>query len=275
MPVSNLKQTRDPRHFTICTILLLSALGPGALIGQDHELVPNPGFEVVSIRENTSSEGWSLRFSRNGLNAKNVTLKTLLQEAFGVYDDQLWAGSPAWIGTRQFDIQARFDPTVFAQPNLVERRQMLQELLRTRFQLRVHRDEKKEAVFFLRVRKGGPALPQPNNGSPEQDIAYGTMCNILTSRSGVLQLRSCSMGDLAFQLSTVDEIDRTVLDRTDIKGRFDLELKWSRPSGETQRETLFPSIFTALREQLGLELKSGQAERERIVIDKVSMPSPN
>jgi len=83
------------------------------------------------------------------------------------------------------------------------------------------------------------------------------------------------MGDLAFQLSTVDEIDRTVLDRTDIKGRFDLELKWSRPSGETQRETLFPSIFTALREQLGLELKSGQAERERIVIDKVSMPSPN
>jgi uncharacterized protein (TIGR03435 family) len=83
-------------------------------------------------------------------------------------------------------------------------------------------------------------------------------------------------------------VDRPVLDHTGLTGRFDISLKWTpdeiaaahtaapgdpAPSGAPK--DLGPSIFTAVREQLGLELKSTKGPVPILVIDSVERPSEN
>jgi uncharacterized protein (TIGR03435 family) len=64
-------------------------------------------------------------------------------------------------------------------------------------------------------------------------------------------------------------------------GAFDVDLKWNpdevtagnattTPSADT-----FPSIFTALQEQLGLKLESSRGPVEVLVIDRAERPSEN
>jgi uncharacterized protein (TIGR03435 family) len=38
---------------------------------------------------------------------------------------------------------------------------------------------------------------------------------------------------------------------------------------------MYPSLFTAVKEQLGLKLEATEAEVDVVVIDSVSMPTPN
>jgi uncharacterized protein (TIGR03435 family) len=66
------------------------------------------------------------------------------------------------------------------------------------------------------------------------------------------------------------ELHRPVIDRTGLAGTFDIHLEWTpdpAPDGL--------SIFTALREQLGLRLDSARAPAEMIVIDRAEKPSEN
>jgi len=86
------------------------------------------------------------------------------------------------------------------------------------------------------------------------------------------------------------QLQRTVLDKTGLTGKYDLELTWTPdqgadpmfkgPEGSPQRgdaapDSSGPSIFTALQEQLGLRLQSAKGPVETLVIDHVEMPSEN
>jgi uncharacterized protein (TIGR03435 family) len=74
----------------------------------------------------------------------------------------------------------------------------------------------------------------------------------------------------------------TVLDKTGLAGLFDIKLKFAReqspsdagaPSAAT--DPAEASLFTAIREQLGLKLESGKAPVDVLVIDHVERPSEN
>jgi len=67
-------------------------------------------------------------------------------------------------------------------------------------------------------------------------------------------------------------VGRTVVDRTGISGRVDLALNWA-PEGVT--DSTAPSIFTAVREQLGLKLESTRGPVDVLVIDAAEMPAPD
>jgi uncharacterized protein (TIGR03435 family) len=59
---------------------------------------------------------------------------------------------------------------------------------------------------------------------------------------------------------------RPVTDQTGLAGEFDVDLTWSPDL----------SIFTALKEQLGLKLEGGRTMvQDSIVIDRVERPSEN
>ena len=63
---------------------------------------------------------------------------------------------------------------------------------------------------------------------------------------------------------------RPVVDRTGLAGTFDIELEWAAsPDADG------PSIFTALREQLGPKLESTRAFVDVLVIDSVQRPTEN
>jgi len=72
----------------------------------------------------------------------------------------------------------------------------------------------------------------------------------------------------------LDSVDRTVLDKTGLIGKYDFTLRWAplETSGDASQA---PSIFTAMQEQLGLRLESGKGPIEILVIDHVEKPSEN
>jgi uncharacterized protein (TIGR03435 family) len=70
--------------------------------------------------------------------------------------------------------------------------------------------------------------------------------------------------------------DRPVVDRTGLTGTYDLKLEatpeWRIDSNPDPNEV---SIFTAVKEQLGLKLEAQKAMIEILVIDRVEKPSAN
>ena len=91
-----------------------------------------------------------------------------------------------------------------------------------------------------------------------------------------------TMSDLANSLARVT--NRIVMDRTNLRGRFDIDLQFNpeglpglalpdrdRPAAIDDR----PSIFTALQEQLGLRLESTRGTVDVLVIDHAEPPLPD
>jgi uncharacterized protein (TIGR03435 family) len=87
-----------------------------------------------------------------------------------------------------------------------------------------------------------------------------------------------------------NELHHTVIDKTGLTGKYDLELTWTQDQGsdpmfkgtdgaqqraDAAPDASGPSIFTALQEQLGLKLQSTKGPVETLVIDHVEMPSEN
>jgi uncharacterized protein (TIGR03435 family) len=76
-------------------------------------------------------------------------------------------------------------------------------------------------------------------------------------------------------------LGRTVVDRTNLDGVFDLLLEWTPDTTAalpTNQEALpvgGPSIFAALQEQLGFRLEATKGRIEVFVIDHVERPSEN
>jgi uncharacterized protein (TIGR03435 family) len=72
-------------------------------------------------------------------------------------------------------------------------------------------------------------------------------------------------------------LDRPIIDKTGITGRFDLHLEFAPANnpGATADDGTSPSIFTALQEQLGLKLEQARGPGEFLVIDHLERPSEN
>ena len=76
---------------------------------------------------------------------------------------------------------------------------------------------------------------------------------------------------------------RTVLDQTGLAGTFDVDLTWTpdqiakasdvERAGASGLDT--PSIFTSIREQLGLKLESARVPIDVLVVDRAEPPTSN
>lgn len=73
-----------------------------------------------------------------------------------------------------------------------------------------------------------------------------------------------------------------MLDKTGLAGFYDFTLEFApdlsgltTPDGSAPPQFDGPTIFTALREQLGLKLESTKAPVEVFVIDRVEKPTEN
>jgi uncharacterized protein (TIGR03435 family) len=76
---------------------------------------------------------------------------------------------------------------------------------------------------------------------------------------------------------------RPVVDQTGLTGRFDFHLEYKVDQStagfqgvpDSNADDSRSTIFTALQEQLGLQLKSDTGSREYLVIDHAEKPSEN
>lgn len=94
---------------------------------------------------------------------------------------------------------------------------------------------------------------------------------------------SAPLGTLAFMLSVQPELaDRPIVDRTGLSRHYSFTLKWTPESRgaavdptNPSLEVSGPSLFTALREQLGLRLVPTKAPVDVLVIETIERPSAN
>ncbi len=228
-------------------------------------------FEVASIRPNNSDQharSHIISSPHDGrLTVINVPLKMLFQFAFGTPESQI-TGIPSPLNSQKFDIEARSDPSIDAQLSKLDSDQgklqkqlMLQALLADRFKLTWHKETRQLPVFDLVIAKGGSKL--------QESKADGRTYNV---RNGQLSDQGITMPILADQLA--GRLDRPVIDKTGLTGRYDLTFKWTPDGVETTADSA-PSIFTAIQEQLGLKLESTKGPVETLVIDHIEDPSPN
>jgi uncharacterized protein (TIGR03435 family) len=259
---------------------------------------PGAVFEVASIKANRSGAPGAigLMLMPGGrVFAQNVPLRELIRMAYALEDSQL-EGGPGWIASERFDLEARTYPEATAD----NARAMARALLAERFALAGHTEVRQLPVYELRMAKadrslgvglrpsgpecrprtmpaGLPAPPAPPAGAGVPLGAGGLMCpgGFLP---GHLSIRSVDMPAFAFALWQ-RIVRRPVLDRTGLNGRFDVDLTyWSefeRINGAPAPENGAPSIFTAVREQLGLTLESTRGPVDVLVIDRVERPTDN
>jgi len=187
----------------------------------------------------------------------------LLTWAWNVKNYQIF-GAPAWLFQERFDIQA-----TTAHPSGVdEERLMVQKLLQDRFGLKLRRDNREFSLYALVVGKGGPKMAE----ATEYDQLHGRGLNV---ESGVLLSRSGTMGELVDFLTT--NLDRPVIDKTNLAGVYDFTLTWdqaSAPANGANWAPIGPELFTAIRD-LGLRLDPQKASIEILVIGSIVHPVEN
>lgn len=250
-----------------------------------------PTLEVATIKPAPENgEGWKLQFTINGFTARGVQLRQVIQEAYGVYEQERMSIDPPWIISMKFDIEAKMassNAQDLRNLSLEQRRTMLQELLANRFKLAVHHELKELPVFALLVAKNGPKLRESQPGNAVETEIKGIDGLILRSQRGVLEVHDISMAGFARIMN--GQLGQTVLDKTGLKGHYDLILKWTPeeahipadptvmggPALVQPSDPLDSPLFSALKQQLGLRLELVKAPVDTIVIDHVEMPSEN
>jgi len=239
-------------------------------------------FEVVSVKRHTSDDTRVRMVAQpgGGFVAANVPLRHVIRVAFQLQDNQI-VGGPGWIDTDRFDIEAKAS-TASAVPG-VELLQRLQSLLADRFKLTTHRETRELPVFALQRVRGdgslGSGMRPTTCPDLEVDFTQPKPCANIGYSTGFLTLRGAPMAPFTQELARY--MDRMVIDRTGLDGRYDIELKWSPEQQQLGAAPVppapqdRPAIFTALQEQLGLRLESTRAPVEVLVIDSVEPPTPN
>jgi len=279
----------------ICPLLVIAPRVRGQTSAQTTlQDKGNPEFEVVSIKPNRSGNQGSIMGPPRGdrFTYVNVTLQMLITAAYRVQNFQI-SGGPSWLNSERYDIVAKFDDPAATPAQLL---QMLRTMLENRFLLAVHRASKEMPIYAL-VKAGAdgakrPSLrqssdePCPTGAPAAREPPSGQLpnpaCGQIIFRRNQLKAEKTPLSSLAAVLSTI--IGRAVIERTGLTGRFDLNLEWTQDeflsrvgpdAAGSQANEAGPSIFTAIKEQLGLKLEPQKGPVEVLVIDRAEKPSDN
>ena len=226
-------------------------------------------FDVVSIKPAPPGQrGRGFVTDPGRMRMLNVALGDIIVAAYGVQPFQI---ANKDLPKETWEIQA----TAHSHPSRVldERYEgMMQAMLADRFRLKLHRESKVLPVYAIEVAPGGPKL------TVSEQPGLSTH-----STAGHVTATGASMRDLAYYLSR--RLVRPAVDATGLKGLYDFKLDWTPDAGEISGEppdpdksaepTGEPSLFTALREQLGLKMSAKKLPVEILVIDHWEKPSEN
>ena len=216
--------------------LLLATVASTSLGQTSTPATAPPAFEVAAIKLNQSGSGSSHSDTNNGrFTATNVSLKNLMEySAYGVPGNRILDG-PKWLDSTKFDIEAKMDDseaehlrTLAHAQRRLETQAMFQQLLAERFKLAVHWETRELPVYALTVAKKGPKL------QPTKEATEGSGTSSHNSQSGSeFSAKGVTLPELAQALTQElsRELGRDVIDQTEIKGRYDLTLKWTQDTG--------------------------------------------
>ena len=251
------------RILTLVPLLALS-LYPGYC----QDVAKAPAFEVASITpckpgtpEPPGEHAGMVQFTFPGgrFRASATTLKFLLEWAYDIQPSQHSDG-PSWIGTDRYDVVAKAEGE--ATDNQIKL--MMQTLLAERFNLKFHREKKELPVYVISVGKTAPKLFPPKDGEahslrvapqmgPDQKVAS---FHVTATRFSLTQLTD----------TFARQLGRVIVNETGLNGDFDFTMDLT--PDDSQPNPLDPSLLiNAMKDQLGLAMKSQKAPVDFLVID--------
>jgi uncharacterized protein (TIGR03435 family) len=225
-----------------------------------------PGFLVATIKPSdpASTGGWAFPTDGHHISCTNATVATIIMVAYGIHIKQIVDASD-WLNKARYDINGVPDEP--GTPSLRQMQEMYQKLLADRFHLVFHRETREIPIYAITVAKGGPTLKVADPSEP---------LNTGNSGSGgrrTLKFTNMSMPNFALNMNFYE--DRPVVDQTSLSGRYDFTLKWTYDLSKEDEPDAPPSVFTAIKEQLGLRMEAVKGPAEVFVIDHVGHPSEN
>jgi uncharacterized protein (TIGR03435 family) len=227
--------------------IALAGLVTGAALCQPAPGATPLAFEVATVKTvpPPSAMGGQVRIrvgvSNDGaiVNYSNLTLKDLVQNAYGVKDYQVTGAD--WMSTQRFEISAKI-PDGASKDQAPE---MLQTLLKERFKLTVHSEKKDHPVYALVVGKSGAKLkaaevdpdaaapgdpgkaPSPPAGPGGGRGGGGRGMNMqMTPNGGHVEAKAVTVAAFAEMISRF--LDRPVVDQTAIAGDYDFAVDISQ-----------------------------------------------
>ena len=248
-------------------------------------------FETVIIRKNR--EPWQpgavsrARIDDTGrFIAVRVNALQLIIAAYSIRVDRI-VGHADWAPHDLFDISA-LAPAKF---NPASSRAMLRALLKDRFSFVAKREKRTVPAYALeregRNRPLGRALQPAAEKCDQRDVASTPRAGVPprggcegASGTGISTIftRRAPIGALIVFLNIA--AGRPVVDRTGLAGLYDIDLKFS-PEPGSGFPFEFPgvadqgggvSVFTAVKEQLGLTLRPITTELEVLAIERMERP---
>ncbi|MBB5061715.1 TIGR03435 family protein [Granulicella mallensis] len=254
-------------------------------IVEEPNYTPTLTFDVATIRlapppdanfhVSVSSPPHSSRFE-----ATNLTIKTLLQIAYGF--DAPVVGAPDWVTNTFYNIQARSDEAtdarlakLTANEVRLEKRNAIRVLLTDRLALKTHLETRNSSIYNLVLGKGGSKLqvvpPPPDGETPATPPPANVQAH--GSQHGLEFVGSnSSMRAISGALSSM--VEAPVVDKTGLLGTYNYTLQFGREWSAHDPDS-WPSIFTAIQEQLGLKLEAVHESVPNLVVDHITKPTEN
>jgi uncharacterized protein (TIGR03435 family) len=260
------------------SILILAVVLVGLLARPGRAQDPShaPAFEVASIRpcppgtpEPGAQRMGMVQFTFPGgrFEAKAVSVKFLLEWAYGILPSQHSDG-PSWLENVRYDIAAKAEGSATDD----QIRLMVRALLAERFKLKFHHESREVPVIVISLGKTAPKLfppkeeekysihVEPQTGPDQKIVSW----HIVATRFSFAQLN----------LTFSRQLERVILNRTGMEGDFDFTLDMT--PDESRPNPLDPAIvLEALRDQLGLVVKSQKGPVDFLAIDSVEKVADN
>jgi uncharacterized protein (TIGR03435 family) len=282
----------------VCVAMLV-ALVPwsGAWSAQRPEAQPSavPSFEVASIKPRVGEAVFGAPSSPDRFTYPDATLLDLIRWAHDLQGFQV-EGGPEWVRADRFDVSAK---AASPQPQTMMR-QMLERLLRERFNLQSHVETRQLPLYHLRTARADARLGERMRPSSIDCAALIEASAVgsrtagsspppclwrvgITATIATMMLDGVSMPRFASLLQPM--LQRVVVDETGLHGTYEIRLEFDAD----QLNVPFPlpadtpapasrdglSLFTALQDQLGLKVESARGPVNVLVIDSVDRPTPD
>lgn len=275
---------------------------------------PPVTFDVASIKRNKLVEEERARLPPNAtpvpgraqtlrgghLRGRGMSVRELIRDAYGYRNREQSSivGGPDWISTERYDVDAKASidfpaSTTVGLPPAGET--ALRALLAERFNLKVRVEQQRRPVYELVLhradgRLGRNLVPAKGECVPffeREAVNVGLV--IAAPADGEKPLPPCllgvspggisgtnlSMPDWAKLMALRPQLNRTVIDRTGLTGRFDITFTYYENGTFPSPTDPLPAIKPLLESQLGLTLRDAEAPVEVLVIERIERPTEN
>lgn len=243
---------------------------------------PTLKFEVATLKpsppiEKAGGGFYGIRPTPGGerYEARQCPLTMMLTVAYRIKADQI-VGGPDWMNTARFDMTAKAEKPA----TVDELHVMLKNLIADQFHLKFHTETKELPVYALMVDKDGPKLLSAHSDGEVSGKSWIDV-QIKQFPQNTWHATFVSMDYFAFRLSQM--LDRPVIDLTKLPGSYDFDLSFTRELPPNMPpdamingapiDTSGPTIYEAVRKQLGLRLERQKGPVQIMVIDHVEKPT--